>query len=58
MALEPGLTLEEVERRHILGTLARAHGNRTEAARVLGISLRGLQYRLKAYQNSDPSPAS
>jgi DNA-binding NtrC family response regulator len=58
MALEPGLTLEEVERRHVLGTLARAHGNRTEAARVLGISLRGLQYRLKSYQDSDSSPTA
>jgi transcriptional regulator with PAS, ATPase and Fis domain len=58
MALEPGLTLQEVERRHVLATLARAHGNRTEAARVLGISLRGLQYRLKSYQNSDSSPTA
>jgi Bacterial regulatory protein, Fis family len=43
------LTLREVERRHILYVLGRARGNRTQAARLLGMSLRGLQYRLKAY---------
>jgi DNA-binding response OmpR family regulator len=43
------LTLREVERRHILHVLGRARGNRTQAARLLGMSLRGLQYRLKAY---------
>ena len=47
--LEPGLPLREVERRHILSTLQRVRGNRTEAARVLGISVRCLQYKLKAY---------
>jgi DNA-binding NtrC family response regulator len=46
---EPGLSLREVERRHILLTLQRARGNRTEAAKVLGISVRCLQYKLKAY---------
>jgi DNA-binding NtrC family response regulator len=47
--LEPGLPLREVERRHILGTLQRTRGNRTEAAKLLGISVRCLQYKLKAY---------
>jgi DNA-binding NtrC family response regulator len=46
---EPGLPLREVERRHILSTLQRARGNRTEAAKLLGISVRCLQYKLKAY---------
>ena len=31
------------------GTLQRARGNRTEAARTLGISVRCLQYKLKTY---------
>ena len=53
---EPGLPLDEVERRHILGTLHRVHGNRTEAARLLGISLRCLQYKLKAYREDAPLP--
>ena len=46
---EAGLPLSEVERRHILRTLHRALGNRTEAARLLQISVRCLQYKLKAY---------
>jgi len=49
LQLEPGLPLREVERRHILSTLQRAQGNRTEAAKLLGISVRCLQYKLKAY---------
>jgi DNA-binding NtrC family response regulator len=48
---EPGLPLREVERRHILHTLQKADGNRTEAARLLGISVRCLQYKLKEYVN-------
>jgi DNA-binding NtrC family response regulator len=54
--IEPGMALREVERRHILSTLKMARGNRTEAARLLGISVRGLQYKLKSYAQ-DPSLA-
>jgi DNA-binding NtrC family response regulator len=46
----PAKTLEEIERRHILDTLAKNHGNRTAAAAELGISRRTLQYRLSDYQ--------
>ena len=46
---EPGLPLREVERRHILRTLQKVGGNRTEAARQLQISVRCLQYKLKEY---------
>jgi len=46
---EGGLSLNEVERRHILRTLEKVRGNRTEAARLLQISVRCLQYKLKAY---------
>jgi DNA-binding NtrC family response regulator len=46
---EPGLSLREVERRHILRTLQKVRGNRTAAAQLLEISLRGLQYKLKHY---------
>jgi DNA-binding NtrC family response regulator len=46
---EAGLPLSEVERRHILRTLHKVDGNRTEAARLLQISVRCLQYKLKAY---------
>jgi DNA-binding NtrC family response regulator len=49
LQLEPDLPLREVERRYILRTLQRAQGNRTEAAKLLGISRRALQRKLKAY---------
>ena len=53
---EAGLPLSEVERRHILRTLHMVHGNRTEAARLLQISVRCLQYKLKAYgREADPA---
>ncbi len=49
-ALKPGESLEALERRHILDTLARHDGNRRETAEALGISLRTLYYRLNQYQ--------
>jgi DNA-binding NtrC family response regulator len=44
-----GLTLREIEQEYIQRTLQAVGGNRTRAARLLGISLRCLQYKLKAY---------
>jgi DNA-binding NtrC family response regulator len=49
-AQEQGLTLEEVERDHIISTLRRHDGNRTATALELGISRRTLQYKLSEYQ--------
>jgi len=46
-----GLTLEEVEKAAIYQTLDRCQGNRTRAANSLGISVRTLQRRLKAWEN-------
>ena len=46
----PGRTLEEVEREHILATLARHGNNRTATAAELGISRRTLYYKLEEYQ--------
>jgi DNA-binding NtrC family response regulator len=48
--LPAGLTLRDLEQQYILQTLDGVGGNRTQAARLLGISLRCLQYKLKAYQ--------
>ena len=53
---EPGLPLHEVERRHILRTLQKVNGNRTEAARLLQISVRCLQYKLKEYVSDPKGP--
>jgi DNA-binding NtrC family response regulator len=58
LTLELGLPLREVERRYILGMLQATRGNRSEAARQLGISIRCLQYKLKAYaEEPDGIPA-
>jgi DNA-binding NtrC family response regulator len=40
---------KDIERQAIEEALRANHGNRTQAARQLGISLRTLQYRLKEY---------
>lgn len=45
----PGSTLEEIERHAILSTLEMVGGNKREAARILGISTRKIQYRLHDY---------
>lgn len=45
----PGASLEEIERFAILETLASMGGSTTEAAKVLGISVRKIQYRLQEY---------
>ncbi len=42
-------TLAEVERDAILRTLQITEGNRTHAARLLGISVRGLRLKLQGY---------
>lgn len=42
-------TVRELEKEAILAALRSKNGNRTRAAAQLGISLRTLQYRLKAY---------
>ena len=57
-ALPPGLRLEEAERWYVLETLRHCGGNRTKAARQLGISLRGLQYKLGRYRASISGGAS
>ena len=45
----PGRPLSDLEREAIISTLAMTGGNRTEAAKLLGISRRTLQYKLKEY---------
>ncbi len=46
------LTLEEVEERHVSRILDSVGGNRTQAAKILGIGLRTLQRKLKEYDDS------
>jgi DNA-binding NtrC family response regulator len=46
-----GKTMEEIEREVILRTLEQTHGNRTQAADLLGIGLRTLQRKIKQYRD-------
>lgn len=46
LRISAGLTLAQIEEEAIRVTLAHCRGNRTEAARLLGISRRALHYRL------------
>lgn len=47
--LSPGRTLKDVEKDMIIRTLEETAGNRTHAAKILGISRRTLQLKLKEY---------
>lgn len=44
-----GATVGEVERELVLQTLGRCSGNRTRAARVLGVSVRTLRNKIRQY---------
>jgi DNA-binding NtrC family response regulator len=44
-----GSTVEAIERELVLQTLARCDGNRTRAARVLGLSVRTLRNKIRQY---------
>ena len=47
-AYEP-LSLEEIERRHILATLEHTEGNKSQAAAILSIERSTLDRKLKGY---------
>src|SRR5437762_124323 len=49
-ALQAGQSVGEMERRLIMTTLEQTNGNRTHAARLLGISLRTLRNKLREYR--------
>jgi DNA-binding NtrC family response regulator len=49
-----GRTVDEVEKELIIDTLDYCLGNRTQAAQVLGISIRTLRNKLKQYSDDQP----
>ena len=44
-----GSTVHHVERELVLHTLVRCNGNRTRAARMLGLSIRTLRNKIRVY---------
>jgi len=54
-ALIPGATLFEIEREAILRTLDQCGGSTAQAAEILGVSIRKIQYRLKEYRSGGPA---
>jgi DNA-binding NtrC family response regulator len=52
---EPGMpSLADMEKRHILATLDHCKGNRTHAAKILGVSIRTLRNKLHEYNGTQP----
>ena len=51
--LHPGFSIDKLEQDVIQEALARASGNKTEAAKLLGITRRRLYSRLKSQEQSD-----
>lgn len=49
MVVALGSSLEDIEREAIRRTLAEVTNHREKAAKLLGISLRALQYKIKSY---------
>jgi DNA-binding NtrC family response regulator len=54
--IPPGTSLEDLERAAVEQALVQHHGNRTHAAKTLGISVRTLQRKLKAWGMPIVSP--
>lgn len=55
--LPPGMTLEEYERALIREALRRVGGNKSQAARLLGLTRNALRYRLTQMGEADPESA-
>ncbi len=53
----PGMTLEELERQHVVRVLRETGGNKSEAAKVLGIGRRKLYHLIKRYGLDDDGGA-
>jgi DNA-binding NtrC family response regulator len=51
LGIEPGLSLDEADRRLIMATLDHCGGDKRKSAEILGISLKTLYNRLKVYQS-------
>ena len=54
LQIRSGLTVQEMERALILETLRSTNHNRTQAAKLLGISIRTLRNKLHEYRVDTP----
>jgi two-component system response regulator FlrC len=54
---EAGTTLHDMEKSLIYETLSRVHGNKTQASKILGISVRTMRNKLNEYGDSEISDA-
>jgi DNA-binding NtrC family response regulator len=52
------LTMAEMEKRHVLAALERSKGNRTQAAKMLDISIRTLRNKLHEYNMQNQGDAA
>ena len=43
------ITLDEIRRRHVIKVLEACHGNRSEAAKILGVDRKTLYRRLRRW---------
>jgi DNA-binding NtrC family response regulator len=57
ICIPPGTSLGDLERVAVEQALGQHHGNRTHAAKTLGISVRTLQRKLKAWENPSAPPS-
>lgn len=48
---QPGVTLDEIEKKIILAALRHYSGNKTKTADALNIAIRTLDYKLDRYKN-------
>jgi DNA-binding NtrC family response regulator len=55
LIIRSGTTVHEMEKALILETLRSTNNNRTEAAKLLGISIRTLRNKLHEYRGTSPS---
>jgi len=56
LALAPGTTVEEAERRLIVMTLAHTRDNKTRAAEILGVTVKTLHNKLKRFRREAEKP--
>jgi DNA-binding NtrC family response regulator len=48
-----GTTMKEIEKKVILETLQTTNGSKSKAAKMLGISTRKIEYKIKEWSNSE-----